>query len=101
MKLIKQLTPYITITAIIFAAVLGLIWLDHETNSWAQALSIGNVVNGLLFYALPALLVVFFVYTKFRRRLNVGVSMAVSVLAGIPVTFVIVVFALKLASVLQ
>jgi len=64
-------------------------------------LSIGNIVSGLLLYAFPALLVVFFVFTKLRKRLNIGVSLAVSILAGVPETFVFVIFALKLISVLQ
>ena len=100
MKLIKQFVPYVFIVVIILTAVLALIWLDNETTSWAQALNIGNVVSGLLFYALPALLVVFIVFTKLRKRLNTGVSIAVSVLAGIPISFIFVIFALKLVSVL-
>ena len=100
MKSITKITPYIIIILIVFITVIALIWLDHETTSWVQALSIGNIVSGLLFYAFPAILVVFFVFTKLRRVLNVGVSMAFSVLVGIPITFILVVFALKLVSAL-
>ena len=101
MKSITKITPYLVIILIVFVAVITLIWLDYETTSWEQALSIGNIASGLLFYALPTILVVFFVFAKLRRRLNVGVSMAVSVLAGIPLSFILVIFTLKLMSVLM
>ncbi len=100
MKSNTKFTPYLAIILIVFLAVIALIWLDYETTSWEQALSLGNIASGLLFYALPAILVVFFVFTKLHSRLNVGVSIAVSVLVGIPITFVLVVFALKLVSVM-
>lgn len=96
MTTFKKITPYFAIIFSIFIGLIILIWLDHETKSWSDVFS-RNIIIALVVYGLPALLVVSLVYNKLRKLLNIGVSLAVAIIAGIPPTFILVILFLSLA----
>lgn len=99
MKTIQKLTPYFIITILIFSAVIMLIWLDYETTSWATALETGNLINGFIFYALPALLLSFLIFSKIHKSLGKALAIIVSLILSVPLSFVTVIIVLSMISV--
>ena len=99
MKAIQNLVPYFIITTLIFGAVIGLIWVDYETTSWATALETGNLINGFIFYALPALLLSFLIFSKIHKSLGKALAIIVSLILSVPLSFVTVIIVLSMISV--
>jgi len=85
MKTLKSIFPYCIILTIIILAVISLIWMDYETESWAQVFG-HNMWLGLLLYGLPMFIVVSLFYWKLKKHLGTGLSIVVSALGGIPFT---------------
>ena len=100
MKLATKLLPYAAIILIVFIAVIALVWLDYETTSWQIALEYSNLINGAIFYALPAIIVVSIIFSILKKKINNIVSFVVSIFAGIPLSFAIVVSVLSIVSVI-
>jgi len=98
MKAIQNLMPYFIITAVIFLAVIGLIWIDYETTSWAIALERGNLINGFIFYALPAIILSSLIFSKIHKSLNKWLAIFLSLLLGAPISFFTVIFSFFMIS---
>ncbi|MCK5776334.1 MAG: hypothetical protein KAH25_09160 [Bacteroidales bacterium] len=99
MKTIQNLVPYFIITTLIFGAVIGLIWVDYETTSWSTALEKQNLINGFIFYALPALLLSFLIFSKIHKPLGKGLAIIVSLVLGVPISFFAVIFSFFMISI--
>ncbi len=95
-----KFVPYFIISLVIFGAVMVLIWADYETTNWADALAKENIINGFIFYALPALLLAFFVFSKIQKPLGNTVGIVVSLVLSIPISFVAIIFGLKIISII-
>jgi len=101
MKLAIKLLPYMAIILTVFIAVIALVWIDYETKSWQIALEYSNLINGAIFYALPAIIVVSIIFSILKKRLNNIVSFIISVFVGVPLNFILVVLLLNVVSVIS
>ena len=99
MKTIQKLIPYFIITLLVFSAVTMLIWADYETTSWATALEKENLINGFIFYALPALLLSFLIFSKIHKSLGKGLAIIVSLVLAVPISFFTVIFSFFIVSI--
>ncbi|OYT17127.1 MAG: hypothetical protein B7C24_04170 [Bacteroidetes bacterium 4572_77] len=99
MKALSKLFPYSLILLLILSATIGLIWADYETTSWNLALAPENLINGFVFYTLPAILLSFFIFYKIKTNLGNPLAIVVSLVLSIPITFVVIAFGLKIFSI--
>ena len=89
----KFFLPILVIIASVFAASTMLIWLDYETKSWADVFG-WNLLNAFLFYGLPASIISILIYLRISKVINRGASVAISVIAATPATFISMIFLL-------
>lgn len=85
MKTLNIVAPYFIIFILVFLSILLLIWIDKDTEYWQQIFGF-RLAQAYLFYGLPMMIVISFLYKRIRKHLNTIASILVSVIAGIPVT---------------
>lgn len=85
MKTLSKIAPYFFIFILVTLSILLLAWIDKDTDYWQQIFG-WRLVQGYLFYGLPMMFVISYIYKKIRKHLNATVSVLVSVISGVPVT---------------
>jgi hypothetical protein len=98
-KTVAQHTPkWVHIAAIagIVAAFALLGLMDSDTGTWTDILHTDNIL-GLLIYTLPTGFVCRWLYYKWDKSNPVGLRLCMSLAAGIPTTFFIIIIIAMLA----
>ncbi len=87
MKTLNKITPYFIIFILVSLSIMLLIWIDKDTDYFHQIFG-WRMVEGYLFYGLPMMLVISYIYKRIRKHLNVIASILTSVIGGVPITTV-------------
>ena len=101
MKLKNTTFPYLIMFLFISTSVVALSFLDKDLTHWTDSLEIGNIINGFIFYIMPAIIIVLYFYKKLKSiYLNTLISILLSLIMGIPIAFISVIFILKMSALL-
>lgn len=85
MKNLSKFIPYLFILALISLSIILLVWIDKDTEYWHQVFG-WRLVQGYLFYGLPMVLVISYIYKRIRKHINATASVLTSVIGGVPFT---------------
>ncbi len=95
----KPVVHIVSIVAIAIAfALLGL--MDSDTQKWADLLHTENIA-GLLLYGIPTWLVCRWLYRRWANERSVWLRLCMSLVAGVPITFLAIILIAEVAKVLH
>jgi hypothetical protein len=81
--MIKKSLPYLLMIITISIALIVLVWIDHDTETWSQVFPFG-ILSAWIFYGLPILIVMTIVYQFLKKKMNSKPAILFSALFGIP-----------------
>lgn len=91
MKTLNKIAPYFVIFILVSLSIILLIWIDKDTDYFHQIFG-WRLAQGYLFYGIPMMLVISYIYKRIRKHLNVTASILTSVIGGVPITTVSLIF---------
>ncbi|NPD45003.1 MULTISPECIES: hypothetical protein [unclassified Lentimicrobium] len=91
MKILNKIAPYFFIFLLVSLSIILLIWIDKDTDYFHQIFG-WRLAQGYLFYGLPMMIAISYLYKRIRKHLNVTASILTSVIGGVPITMVSLVF---------
>lgn len=84
---------YLLMALIIAACCFGLGYIDHETRQFSDLLTAQNLA-ALALYFLPTFIVCALLHSWFSKKRKVSDSMLLALLAGVPMTFILMIILL-------
>ena len=88
---LKNTYPLLAIFGVINLALLAMIWIDKDTNSWNDVFY-GGIVSAWFFYGLPLVVLVGIIYFQLRKKFDTWVSVLMACMFGVPFVSIILVF---------
>ena len=86
-------SSYVMLAIIIVTCCFGLGYIDHETKQFSDLLTAQNLA-ALSLYFIPTLIVCSILHTRFSRKRKPADSILLSLLAGVPLTFALMILLL-------
>ncbi len=97
MEVVKRITPtvqhYLTIAFSVFFACITLFLIDKDTQALTDLFKPGNLVAFIVYFS-PSFVISVLLFRYFSKKFNKSDSLFLSLLIGIPLSFLLVIFLL-------